>query len=235
MPRLLELFKGTSSIGTAFEWIGWEVISVDLLAKFCPTHVADVATFDYKQYAPDYFDFVWGSPPCTEFSMAKTCGERDIETATKLVEKTLEIIRYFKCPWAFENPQSGLLKKQPCVQGIPLKDVSYCKYGMPYRKLTRIWTDLGDDWCPRPTCLVEKCSHKATHGLHPMNAQRGATRVKGERRVGDDCSLAQLYSMPPNLCDEIAAAADWKRYTLRKNVAKASQTISARYEEKEEN
>ena len=62
MPRLLELFKGTGSIGTAFEWIGWEVISVDLLAKFCPTHVADVATFDYKQYAPDYFDFVWGSP-----------------------------------------------------------------------------------------------------------------------------------------------------------------------------
>ena len=104
MPRVLELFKGTGSIGNAFERIGWDVVSVDLVAKYCPTHVANVATFDYKQDAPDCLDFVWGSPPCTEFSMANACGERSIETATKLVEKTLEIIRHFKCPWAFENP-----------------------------------------------------------------------------------------------------------------------------------
>ncbi len=62
MPRVLELFKGTGSIGSAFDRIGWEVVSVDIVAKFCPIHVADVATSDYKQYAPDYFDFVWGSP-----------------------------------------------------------------------------------------------------------------------------------------------------------------------------
>ena len=89
MPRVLELFKGTGSIGGAFERIGWEVISVDIVAKFRPTHVANVANFDYKQHAPDYVDFVWGSPPCTEFSIAKRCGKRDLETATKLVEKTL--------------------------------------------------------------------------------------------------------------------------------------------------
>ena len=207
MPRVLKLFKGTGSIGAAFERIGWEVISVNLVAKFNPTHVANIANFDYKQYAPEYFDFLWGSPTCTQFSVAKTCGKRDIEGATKLVEKTLETNRHCKCPWAFESLQSGLLKKLPCVQGIPFRDVSYCKYGMPYRKLTRIWTDLGDYWTPRPTCLVEKCSHKATHGLHPMSAQRGATRVKGERRVGDDCSLAQLYRIPAELCDEIAKAA----------------------------
>ncbi len=46
MPRVLELFEGTGSIGNAFERIGWDVVSVDLVAKFCPTHVADVATFD---------------------------------------------------------------------------------------------------------------------------------------------------------------------------------------------
>ena len=70
-----------------------------------------------------------------------------------------------------ENPQSGLLKKQPCVQGIPFEDVSHCKYDMPYRKLTRIWTDLGDDWFPKPTCLVENCSHKAHFGCHAKPAQ----------------------------------------------------------------
>ena len=148
--------------------------------------------------------------------MAKTCGERDIETATKLVEKTLEIIRYFKCPWAFENPQSGLLKKQPCEQGIPFKDVSYCKYGMPYRKLTRIWTDLGDDWCPRPTCLVENCSHKAQFGCHAKSAQTRPCRLavsererlqEGKERRTHDRFREELYRIPAELCDEIAKAA----------------------------
>ena len=58
MSRVLELFKGTGRIGAAFEHIGWEVISVDLVAKFNPTHVANVANFGYKQYAPDYFNFL---------------------------------------------------------------------------------------------------------------------------------------------------------------------------------
>ena len=62
MPKLLELFKGTGSVGNAFERIGWEVTSVDMVAKFKPTHVSNMLEFDYKQYAPDRFDFVRGSP-----------------------------------------------------------------------------------------------------------------------------------------------------------------------------
>ena len=109
---------------------------------------------------------------------------------------------------------------------------------MPYRKLTRIWTDLGDDWTPKPTCLVEKCSQKATHGLHPMSAQRGAGVVKGERRTRDDCSLAQLYRIPAELCDEIAKAASRRcigEMCVLENAAQKRQAISARHEEKEEN
>lgn len=49
-----------------------------------------------------------------------------------------------------------------------------------------------------------------------MSAQRGASRVKGERRVGDDCSSTQLYSMPPSLCDEITESANWKKYAHEK-------------------
>ena len=77
---------------------------------------------------------------------------RKIEEANTIVLKTLEIVKYFKPRvWFIENPQSGLLKKQPFMEGLPYFDIDYCKYGMPYRKRTRLWTNL-DTWTPRPLC-----------------------------------------------------------------------------------
>ena len=40
--------------------------------------------------------------------------------------------------WALENPATGLLKLRPFMAGLPWQDVSYCTYGYPHRKLTRI-------------------------------------------------------------------------------------------------
>ena len=42
MPRLLELFCGTKSVGRAFEAAGWEVVSLDIVSKFEPTILCDI-------------------------------------------------------------------------------------------------------------------------------------------------------------------------------------------------
>ena len=156
--RALVLFCGTGSVDRAFERLGWEVISVDILAKFKPTHVANIIDWDYPQYPRDYFDFCWGSPPCTHFSIARTTGgPRDIQGATALVQRTLEIFQYFCCPWAIENPATGLLKIQDVVQGLPFVDTTYCKYDeFPYKKYKNLAHIRGR--VQTPTCLLQNKS-----------------------------------------------------------------------------
>ena len=46
MPRALELFSGTGSVGKVLREHGWEVVSVDCLHKFNPTICTDVGTWD---------------------------------------------------------------------------------------------------------------------------------------------------------------------------------------------
>ncbi len=208
--RVLCLFCGTKSIDRAFERLSWETVSVDWEAKYAPDHVADIMTWDYTQYPKGYFDFLWGSPACTHFSIARTTGgPRDLAGACALVAKTLEIMAYFECPWALENPATGLLRHQPLMAGLPWDDITYCAYGYGYKKKTRIWHTLGEAWKPRaPCCKATPCATFAADGMHYLSAQRGPTRTKHRGlRPWDNCSLAQLYSMPAVLCDEIAAAA----------------------------
>ena len=51
---------------------------------------------------------IWASPPCTEYSIAKSTGVRKIEEANKVVERTLAIIEYLQPKYyIIENPQTG--------------------------------------------------------------------------------------------------------------------------------
>jgi hypothetical protein len=154
--------------------------------------------WDYTIFPPGHFDFVWGSPPCTEYSAARTRAKRprDLDGADALVRKTLEIIEYFAPPlWLLENPQTGLLKTRPIMDGIPWRDVTYCKYGFPYRKQTRLWGFFPFDL--RPICRKRDPCASVVDGRHGSTAQRGS-----------GFTLRQLYAIPPQLCEEIAVLAD---------------------------
>ena len=201
----LELFSGTGSFGRSFERLGWTVVSLDICAKFKPTIVADILQWDYTCFPRDHFQFVWASPCCTEFSVAKTVGVRDLEGADKLVQRTLDIADYFGCHWAMENPQSGLLKGRGLVRGLPFFDTSYCRYGFPYRKTTRLWSSLA--LCLRPPCSIKDPCTVMLGKRHPKTAQQ--SRRSCDRNDTDNtCSRAQLYSIPAGLCADIAQAAE---------------------------
>ena len=207
--RLLELFAGTGSIGRAFRDLGWEVIALDIL----PGHdiTCDVMNWNYRDAFPeDYFDAIHASPPCTEYSVAKTVGVRDLEKADAIVQRTLDIISYFNpTVWICENPYTGMLKSRPIFSemGPYLRVITYCKYGLPYKKSTAIWSNLFEHWVERKPCCKANPRGHMVDGAHPTTAQQGACKLKGVRRTNDNYRLRDLYRLPAELCDELAEAA----------------------------
>ena len=196
--KLLELFSGTGSVGTVARNLGWNVVSLDL--KNADIN-CDIMDWNYKQYPIGYFDFIHASPPCTEYSKAKTVGVRNIEKANKIVKKTIEIIEYFNPRiWFIENPQTGLLKKQDFMKGFHFVDVDYCRYGMPYRKRTRLWNNV-HGYKPRPLCKRDCRSMNGKR--HKETAQRGSSRIAGGGRDDNKHKQDELYRIPSELVEEI--------------------------------
>ena len=153
--KLLELFSGAKSVGKVAEQLGYEVVSLDL--KDADIN-CDILEWDYTTYPVNYFDIVWASPPCTEYSRAKTTGVRKINEANKIVLRTLEIIGYLNPTYfIIENPQTGLLKEQCLVYLIKILiivnmvcfTVNEPDYGIMYstgyqdlyaKKIVIVWT-----------------------------------------------------------------------------------------------
>jgi hypothetical protein len=130
-------------------------------------------------------------------------GKRDFEKADALVRRALEIIAYHaEGPWFMENPFTGYLRKRDVVAGIHYARVDYCRFGMPYRKSTAIWTNTalpdlrceGPGWCP---AMIGK-RHRTTAQDHKC------------RGHDDDVwySTKDLYVMPAKLCDLMAQHAE---------------------------
>ena len=195
--RLLELFSGTKSVSKAVGHLYDEVISVDILNKNNPTFCCDILLWDYKQYPVGYFDAIWASPPCTEYSVilyGRPDRPRNLVLADSIVKRTLEIIEYFKPDkWFMENPQTGLLKNREVVLGLPYYDVDYCRYSnWGYRKRTRIWTTK-DDF--EPKICDKRCGNMVgnTHKYSTGNSYMGL-KTKHQK---------DLYRIPEQLIKDL--------------------------------
>lgn len=126
---LVELFSGSSSVARGARAAlppNWKmkVHSVDIHPKYKPTTATDISTWHYKPVLDEFLakagdkDVVWvhASPPCTEYSKAKTTAPRDLPLADSLVKRSLKIIKHVDPDfWSIENPV-GLMRTRPFMQ-----------------------------------------------------------------------------------------------------------------------
>ena len=112
--RMLDLFSGLGGASEAMRAAGWEVhrLEINTLLRDVPdTIILDVRTWPFRDIPTGYYDLIWASPPCVEFSdgysspkmKAKRAGE-EYDPDLTLVEKSIEIIEYLiPDHWVIEN------------------------------------------------------------------------------------------------------------------------------------
>ena len=194
--RLLELFKGTGSVGKVAEKKGWTVVSVDIDEKANPTICINIMEWNYEAYEGT-FDYLWASPPCETFSVLQYPRKiRNSKTAEPLTEKavvgtrilhrTLDIIKYFleknpKMKWCMENPR-GMMRQDARVLPLHRETTTYASYGDTKYKPTDFWSNY-------------------ELGLNPVRGMKFYPHITA--RVANMSSMAQKYCIPPKLIEAI--------------------------------
>lgn len=214
MPKqfnMLELFKGTGSVGKAAEKTGkFNVVSVDFDPIYTPNIETDILRWDYKKwYETNKWvpDMIWASPPCNTFSpLSYRLKERDLQTAkplsdrarlgTALLHRTLRIIAYFKkinpnLLFCIENPR-GMMRLDPLMKRLPyLTTTYYCFYGDARYKPTDFWSNF-------PLNLREG-KMRSCFGADGRNVKSGKKFVG----VQDTPTMAGRYFIPQQLIKDI--------------------------------
>ena len=179
---------------------GWGAYTIDNHAKFKPSVVADIRTWDYRTYVNTHGvpDVIWCSPPCRTFSLACWGKHRDAEgrctsvaakEGDECVRACMRVIDYCvkRCPrvvWFIENPFTGAFRKLDCVQ-------PYLSRGQ-YRVVN--YGDYSDRHSLKPTIILTNCT-----------AWRPKPRVlKKSTRHYNRLSKKQRTILPDALCNEIA-------------------------------
>lgn len=142
--KILELFSGTESFGKVARERGHEVFTIDMNPKFKPSWCEDIFNVSPEDIIGmfGYPDFIWASPPCTNFSIAchKHWEKQEPKSETvkdiKLLHHTLGLIMQLHPKfWILENPKG----RMRWIMGTPPKTVYYGAYGYPCLKPTDLW------------------------------------------------------------------------------------------------
>jgi hypothetical protein len=216
---LVELFSGSRSVSQAFEsnlprGSKLHAYSVDIHPKYNPTTATDILTWDYQEALKTFLSpakekcMIWvhASPPCTEYSKAKTTAPRNLDLADALAKRALRILRFCEkiSPrgssfyWTIENPV-GLMRTRGYMQKLERQrhTTSYCKWGKPFRKDTDIWTNVPD--LVLPICRQGSyCPQKASLGHHPTTAQSGPSSNASGSGSGEN-----VYPLPSDMTAHI--------------------------------
>jgi hypothetical protein len=213
--RVLELFKGTGSFG---KWINenhpnWEIVSLDYNKKYNPTICSDIMDWKYsEEYSEGYFDIIWASPDCRIYSALQYTHIQKPEHIrkgkwesmehltevrkenSKYVLRVLDIIEYFQPKaWFIENPWYSAMNQIPEMNALPSTRLDYCRFGKPYKKPTRIWSNRKFE------SVICNCTgkHKAVVGIS-SKGKRGRSRGYTTSYYGHGA-----YSIPLGLFDYI--------------------------------
>lgn len=184
------------SFGECFKARGWKVVSIDFLPASKSTIMADLFTFDYTML-DGTFDVVWASPPCRQYSIARSKAKtpRNLEGADALVRRALEIIERVRPRAVFpEDPAGGLLRTRDVVRGLRRFDLDDFQFGVPYRKITRIWTNV-EFQAPR---LCKQDCWACEGGRH-----KGWVQTAAKERGGAGLNTSELGRIPRLVCEEI--------------------------------
>jgi hypothetical protein len=203
---IFDFFAGTGSSTKAFEDRGHTVISFELNPKQNATENVDILELDAAELIAKYGhpDFIWASPPCTTFSVAScpiywhyvdgvlTPKDDRVYLGIAMVEKAIMLIDEIKpkLGYVIENPR-GMLRKQPFIETLTRRTVTYCAYGDFRMKPTDLWGEV-PNWTPRPMCKPGADCHE--------NSPRGTNT--GNQRL----SKVQRSMIPYSLGEEICIA-----------------------------
>ncbi len=144
----VDLFAGTGAATQAFRARGWRVVTVDLCRGRRPAVVADVGRLPLAGAV----DFLWASPPCTEFSTANArVDHRTKRPSLELIYATMEAVMLMRPRyWILENVRGAI----PFL-GIPVQKVGpWCLWGYfpPLRVTLPMQTYA--KWAAGPTAVA---------------------------------------------------------------------------------